>query len=300
MSTENQVHVIEVGPRDGFQNISEYIPLETKLHLIDQMVDARVHEIEITSFVHPKLIPQLRDAKELAGMVLEKYPEERFSALVPNLYGAKSAYECGVRKVVYVVSCSESHNKANINRTHLQSQEELMRIQDSYSELEICVDVATAFGCPFEGKFQNPTKLVEFMGPYVEAGVKTFCLCDTIGIAAPKQVQDVLEAVKRAYPDLKLEVHIHDTRNMGIANTLKAVECGVSGVQSTLGGLGGCPFAPGASGNTATEDLVYALNEMGYETGIDFEKLLRAAQYEYEVIPGNYSGHHIKIGGCRS
>lgn len=299
MCSKEQIHIVEVGPRDGFQNIPEYIPLETKLDVIGRMVDAGVRDMEVTSFVHPKAIPQMRDAQDLTALVLERYPQTEFFALVPNLHGAQSAYDCGIRKVAYVVSCSESHNRANINRTHQQSQEELLRIQSAFEEdLTVCVDVATAFGCPFEGKFQTPAKLVDFMGFYVDAGVRCFCLCDTIGIADPKQVREVLKAVKLSYPGIQLEVHIHDTRNMGIVNTLTAIECGITRVQSTLGGLGGCPFAPGASGNTATEDLVYMLNEMGYETGINFEKLLSAAQYEYKVIAGNYSGHHIKIKNC--
>lgn len=299
MNGKKEVCIVEVGPRDGFQNIPDYIPLETKLDVIGRMIDAGVREMEITSFVHPKAVPQMRDAQDLAAVVLETYPQTGVFALVPNWHGAKSAYRCGIRRAAYVVSCSESHNRANINRTHRESQEELLRIQDAFgADMDISVDVATAFGCPFEGKFRTPAKLVDFLGSYVEAGIKRFCLCDTTGIADPRQVRQTLRAVGGAYPEVVLEVHIHDTRNMGIVNTLAAIECGITRVQSTLGGLGGCPFAPGASGNTATEDLVYMLGEMGYETGIDCAAILQAAQYEYAVIKGNYSGHHIKIQSC--
>ena len=155
--------------------------------------------------------------------------------------------------------------------------------------------MATAFGCPFEGKVPAET-VVGFMKDYVALGVHEFNLCDTIGIANPKQVRTVIHAVRAAYPDLILQVHIHDTRNMGMVNTLAAIEAGVERIQSTLGGLGGCPFAPGASGNLATEDIVYMLNDMGYYTGIDFDELLEASKREKEVIAdGVFSGHHMNI-----
>ena len=201
----------------------------------------------------------------------------------------------GIQRIAYVVSLSESHNKANINRTHEQSYEALKEIMTQCPQLDIILDLATTFGCPFEGKFL-PEQVVEFLKQYVELGVKQVCLCDTIGIANPRQVKDIIAAVWEAYPQLDLQVHIHDTRNMGVACTLAAIEAGVTKVQSTLGGLGGCPFAPGASGNLATEDLVYTLNEMGYDTGVQFEPILQLAKQEVKAIPtGVYSGHHIRI-----
>lgn len=294
MSEHRHVQVVEVGPRDGLQNLKEYLPTERKLALIDGLIQAGVTHMQITSFVSPKAIPQMQDAKEVARICLERYPQVDLFALVPNLRGAQTAYRLGMKKVANVISLSESHNKANINRTRTQSLEELARIRESLPELEVCVDVATAFGCPFEGR---PTQqaLLDFLGQVHLLGIREFCLCDTIGVADPAQVRSALTAVKAAFPDSTFQVHIHDTRNMGIVNTLAAIECGADGVQSTLGGLGGCPFAPGASGNTATEDLVYMLHLMGYETGIDFPKLLALAKKFYNDVPGNYSGHHIHI-----
>ncbi len=294
METNKSVNVIEVGPRDGFQNIKEYLPLEEKLKIIDDMISSGVKQIEHTSFVSPKAIPQLKDAKELTKICIEKYPDVDFFPLVPNLYGAKIAYDLGLKKVAYVVSLSKSHNKANINRSHEESFEELKRIVESYPDMNIYLDLATTFGCPFEGKFETAV-ILDFLKDYIELGVIDIVLCDTIGIANPKQVREVIQAVKSTYPNVKLQVHIHDTRNMGMVNTLAAIESGVTNIQSTLGGLGGCPFAPGASGNLATEDIVYMLNEMGYLTGIDFDKLLQAAKYEQSVIDGIYSGHQMKI-----
>ena len=290
-----KIDIYEVGPRDGFQNIKEYIPEATKKEIIDGLIASGIKHIEITSFVSPKAIPQLRDAQDIAKACLETYPDVDFLALVPNLRGAQTAADVGIQRIAYVVSLSESHNKANINRTHEQSYEALKEIMTQCPQLNIILDLATTFGCPFEGKFL-PEQVVEFLKQYVELGVKQVCLCDTIGIANPRQVKDIIAAVWEAYPQLDLQVHIHDTRNMGVACTLAAIEAGVTKVQSTLGGLGGCPFAPGASGNLATEDLVYTLNEMGYDTGVQFEPILQLAKQEVKAIPtGVYSGHHIRI-----
>lgn len=290
-----KIDIYEVGPRDGFQNIKEYIPEATKKEIIDGLIASGIKHIEITSFVSPKAIPQLRDAQDIAKACLETYPNVDFLALVPNLRGAQTAADVGIQRIAYVVSLSESHNKANINRTHEQSYEALKEIMTQCPQLNIILDLATTFGCPFEGKFL-PEQVVEFLKQYVELGVKQVCLCDTIGIANPRQVKDFIAAVWEAYPQLDLQVHIHDTRNMGVACTLAAIEAGVTKVQSTLGGLGGCPFAPGASGNLATEDLVYTLNEMGYDTGVQFEPILQLAKQEVKAIPtGVYSGHHIRI-----
>ncbi len=290
----NKVQIVEVGPRDGFQNLKDYIPVEQKLKVIEDLIGAGVKHIQHTSFVSPKAIPQLKDAGELTKILLERYHDYDFFALVPNLYGAKSAYELGLRKVSYVVSLSVSHNKANINRTHDESFSELKTIMDTYKDLNVCVDVATTFGCPFEGKYSTDTVL-KFLERIANMGVKEMSLADTIGVANPKQVREIVTAAVQEFPEIKFQVHIHDTRNMGMVNTLAAIESGITKVQSTLGGLGGCPFAPGASGNTATEDLVYMLNDMGYETGIDVDKIVEAAKYEKSFITGNFSGHLMNI-----
>lgn len=293
---ERQVKFIEVGPRDGFQSVKgDMIPTALKLEIMERLLAAGVAHMEFTSFVSPKAIPQLADSAEVTQALLEKHPGADLFALVPNLRGAQRAYELGLRKVCYVVSLSASHNKANINRTHGQSLAAYQEIRGSCPDLEVVLDLATAFGCPFEGKYLEPGPAVDFLRDYVEAGVTTCCLCDTIGIADPEQVRGLLDALKTAYPALSLEVHFHDTRGLGILNTCAALEAGVSGVQAALGGLGGCPFAPGASGNTASEDLIYLLDQLGVETGIDFTQLLAAAKYQRERVPGSYSGHHISI-----
>ena len=243
----SKIEVVEVGPRDGFQSVKCAPPIATelKLDVIDQLVSAGVKHMEYTSFVSPKAIPQLADSKAVTEAVLKKYPGLDLFALVPNLRGAQNAYELGLRKVCYVVSLSKSHNKANINRTHEQSLEAYKEIRSAYPDLNIVVDLATTFGCPFEGKYDDPQAVVDFLKDYIDAGMTTCCLCDTIGIADPAQVKAVIGALKAAYPTLNLQVHFHDTRGLGMVNTMAAIESDITEVQSALGGLGGCPFAPG-------------------------------------------------------
>ena len=290
----DQIYIYEVGPRDGWQNVAELISTEEKKKIIDGLADAGVSHIQICSFVSPRAIPQMRDAKEVAKYCVSRYPNIDLLALVPNLCGAKDAQEAEIRHLSYVVSLSESHNKANINRTREESLQELENIMEAYPDLNICVDIATAFGCPFEGK-PKEGELAKFAEQVYGMGIREICLCDTIGAANPRQVREEIRRVEKTCPELELMVHIHDTRGMGLACTLAAAEAGVTKVQSTLGGLGGCPFAPGASGNTATEDLVYMFQNMGYDTGIDFGRLLKLSKYQKSVIQGNYSGHHMMI-----
>jgi len=294
LNNSKRIKICEVGPRDGFQSVSDYIPMQTKLSVIEKIIEAGVTSIQVTSFVSPKAIPQMQDAEELAKVCLEKYPQADFSALVPNLFGAKTAAETGIKKISYVVSLSESHNRANIRRSHAESYAELQKIMDELPQMDITLDLATAFGCPFEGK-KTPEDVVAFLRPYVDLGIKTVNLCDTIGVANPAQVRETIAALNEKYPDLMLQIHIHDTRNMGMVNTLAAIESGIRTVQTTLGGLGGCPFAPGASGNLATEDLAHMLSEMGFDTGIDEKKIIEAAKYESTQIDGIYSGHLYTI-----
>lgn len=292
-----KVKFIECGPRDGFQNVKEFIPTEEKLKVIDMLVDAGVKSMEIGSFVHPKAIPQMKDIKEVVTKTLEKHGDKGidFFALAPNLYGAKSAVECGLKKVDMVISVSESHNKANINRTVEESLQGLEKVREALPDTEIILSMATTFTCPFEGitPVENVLRVIR---RGVQMGIHEFCLADTIGQADPKMVRDTIAICKRVFPNEYFEVHIHDTRNMGVACTLAAIEAGVPNVQAALGGLGGCPFAPGASGNVASEDLIYMFNAMGFDTGIDFDKMLAAAKYETKIINGNFSSHQIHIG----
>ena len=294
MKNGKKVKIVEIGPRDGFQSVKEFIPAETKINIIDQLVGAGVSKIQVGSFVSPKAIPQMRDVTEVVSNVIHKHLDTDFFALVPNLYGAKAAVTAGLREITSVISLSESHNIANINRTVAKSIEEIARIRDVFPDIVLSLDIATVFACPFEGKMEI-APLIDLISKLCQFQVRELTLCDTIGMAYPSQIRDVLTAVKKAFPEVAFNLHIHDTLNMGILNTYIGILHGVNSVQVSLGGLGGCPFAPGASGNTATEDIVYLLHQEGFETGIDFEKLLDSAKYLYERVGGNYSGHHIKI-----
>lgn len=284
------IEMIEVGPRDGFQNVGKFIKTEDKKRVIDSLYEAGVRKMQHTSFISPKAIPQMKDAAELTYYCMNKYPDLELLPLVPNFKGAEIAYKLGIRKISYVVSLSEEHNKRNINRTHIESLEELKRIIESFQDLNIILDLSTTFGCPFMNR--DLPDIIEFLNNFIAIGIKEVNLCDTIGIATPADVRNVIKKIKVAYPDLKLHIHIHDTRNMGMVNTLVAIEEGISTIQSSLGGLGGCPFAPGASGNLATEDVINMLNNMGYQTKIDSIKIISAAKNQYRIIAeGNFSGH---------
>lgn len=290
-----KIELYEVGPRDGFQNVDEYIPLETKIRVIDGLVRAGMKHIQITSFVSPKAIPQMKDASELAETCVAKHPDADFFALVPNLRGAQGARDAGLKWISYVVSLSESHNKANIRRTHEDSFSALLDIRNGLPDLDICLDLATAFGCPFEG-LKDADEVIRFLKPYMDEGIREVNLCDTIGIADPAQMRRTIRAMQSAYPEVVLHVHVHDTRNMGQVNTLAAIELGVDRVQSTLGGLGGCPFAPGASGNLATEDLAFMLSRMGYDVNVNVDELIALSKEQAVLIPtGQFSGHMYKI-----
>lgn len=289
-----RVNLVEIGPRDGFQSIKDFIPTEEKIRIIDGIVESGYKKVEVTSFVSPKAIPQMKDSKEVATLCMEKYPNVDFYALVPNLYGARTAVELGMKEVAPVISLSESHNKVNVNKTVNESIEEIAEIHDTYPDLKLLVEIATVFGCPFEGNMTIES-LLSLISRLYDFGIREFVLCDTIGVAYPEQVRKTFEAVQESYFDCKFGVHIHDTRNMGIVNTYTAINSGADEIQTSIGGLGGCPFAPGASGNTSSEDLVYLLNKEGYETGIDFNKLLETAKYTRKTIDGNFSGHHIEI-----
>ena len=275
MNLPKQATIVEVGPRDGFQSIKEFIPTPLKLQIIEELIQANFQKIEITSFVSPKAIPQMKDAKEITEYLLEKYHDKKdiFHALVPNLYGAKAAYETGLREITYVISTSISHNKANVRRSREESFNELKEIKTIFPAMKIKFAVATVFGCPYEGDIKiEEVKWMIKNG--LDIGVEEFCLADTIGVANPLQIEEVLSELKSAFKDIDFSLHLHDTRGMGLANVIAALNQGVTKFESAVGGLGGCPFAPGAAGNIASEDLINMLESMGINTGVNLDKVL--------------------------
>lgn len=291
---ENQITIIDVGPRDGFQNVKTFIETDIKLTIIDKLYAAGVRNLELTSFVSPKAIPQMADAATVARTAIARYPALRPIALVPNLRGAQNAWEAGLREVACVISASAAHNKANINRTVAESVAGLAQIREALPELNIHLDAATAFGCPFTGQVPTADVLALVDAAYA-LGIRDVTLCDTIGVANPAQVQMLLRAVRDAHPDVELTLHFHNTRGMGLANIYAACELGIRRFETAVGGLGGCPFAPGADGNTATEDTVHMLHEMGYETGIDLDKYLEAVAYTQEHVDARLSGKLLGV-----
>lgn len=284
----DSVEIVEVGPRDGLQNLREFVKTEQKVTLIQRLAESGLREIQIGSFVSPLAVPQFRDIKEIADQVVGKIPDVTFTALVPNLKGAIDAFSCGIRKIAFVLSVSRGHSLSNVRKTPEESLEELKdiaRIRSDHPDAVITVDLATAFGCPFQLKV-TLEDVLHYAGKVHELGFDHITLCDTVGFGNPRQVYDFSVACIESFPEVTFRCHIHNTRGLGLANTLAAYMAGIRSFDSSIGGLGGCPFAPGASGNIATEDEVFMFNEMGIQTGVDVESLIETTRYLSEIIPG--------------
>ncbi len=296
MRVPQRVTICEVGPRDGFQIEPEFIPTEQKVEVVDLLSDAGLPRIEVTSFVHPKVVPQTRDAEAVMAKIRRR-PGTRYSALVPNDKGAVRAVDAGVDEIHTVLSASESHNLANVNMTIAESVEKLRAVMQVAERARVAVGcgISTSFGCPFEGPVPIP-QLESVVSRLVDIGARAIGLADTTGMANPRQVQRTLEHLMPRFPGIEWTLHTHDTRAMAIPNILAAMECGVTHVDASIGGLGGCPFAPGASGNVCTEDLVHCLHAMGVETGIDLDRLIAVSRRVQEVVGRVLPGQIVKAG----
>lgn len=294
MEHRKKIRIIEVGPRDGFQNVKTFIDTETKLLIIEGLYQSGIRTMEVTSFVSPRAIPQMADAADVAQAVISRYQDLRAIALIPNLKGAQNAWNAGIREAACVISASEAHNRANINRTIKESLETLEGIRKALPDLEVHLDAATAFGCPFAGEVPEAAVL-SLIGSAQQLGIDKVTLCDTIGVANPVQVKELLCEVTGRYPGLELTLHFHNTRGMGLANIFAATEMGIRNFETSVGGLGGCPFAPGADGNTATEDTVHMLEKMGYDTGIDLTKLLGVVEYVGRHVDAPVTGKMLGV-----
>jgi hydroxymethylglutaryl-CoA lyase len=283
--------ISEVGPRDGLQSIATVMPLEAKKAWIDAEAAAGVTEIEIGSFVPAKLLPQLADTAEVARYA-RTIPGLTVAALVPNLRGAEAAVEAGVHKITLPLSVSETHSLKNVRRTHAQMLEEARAIAAMIAALpaerrpKFEGGLSTAFGCTLEGHVP-PARVIALAEALMQAGCDEVGLADTSGYANPAQVRDLVRQVHAAVGRHALSgLHLHNTRGLGLANVIAGLEVGITTFDSSLGGLGGCPFAPGASGNIVTEDLVFMLEAMGLRTGIDLPKLLRVRAILREALSG--------------
>jgi hydroxymethylglutaryl-CoA lyase len=278
------VTLYEVGPRDGLQNESRLIPTDDKVQLIDALSDTGLRAIEITSFVNPRWIPQLADGVEVAQRV-KRNAGINYSALVPNRQGFDSAVKAGMKEIAVFLSASETHNKKNVNKTIAATLQAFGEVVPPALEqgMRVRAYVSTVYGCPYEGKV-DPGKALELCRVLRAMGCYQISLGDTIGVANPRQVRDVLSRVLAETPIDAVAVHFHDTRGTALANILVAVEMGITTVDAALGGLGGCPYAPGASGNVATEDVVYMLEEMGVKTGVDLDKLIDCSRLASTLV----------------
>ncbi|MGD9569093.1 MAG: hydroxymethylglutaryl-CoA lyase [Sedimentibacter sp.] len=297
MKFPQKIEITEVGPRDGFQNIKEWIPTETKLKIIDWLITCGLKKIEATSFVNPKAVPQMADAAEVITTLKHKYSDVTFIALAPNLRGVRNAIEAGADEVAYIISASERHNFENTKQTIDQSLEGLGEVCKIAGGTKIRLAIPTTFNCPWTGKVpvENVIKIIEYG---LAVGVSEIGLGDTIGSANPLQVEELLDILKLKFPLLSPVLHFHDTRGMGLANVIAAMQAGATKFETSVGGLGGCPFAPGASGNIATEDLVNMLEGMTIQTGIDIEKLMKAVSRTKEVLPVPIISHMTSALDC--
>jgi hydroxymethylglutaryl-CoA lyase len=290
-----RIYFNEVVTRDGFQIEPNFIPTEDKVRLIDAMSQCGFAKIEVTSFTSPKAIPMLRDAEEVMGKI-QRIPGVEYTVLVPNLRGAERALESKADEFNLVMSTSETHNLANLRMGREKSfagLAEVIRYVDGRTPIN--VSLSTAFGCPMEGDV--PQEAVEqFCQRFSDLGVCGLTICDTTGMANPAQVIQMSDSLQKKFPQLQLTMHFHNTRGMGLANVLAAVQSGIVRFDGSLGGLGGCPYAPGASGNISSEDAIHMLDAMGYDTGVNIPKLLDLARELPQLVGHSVPGQVAKVG----
>ncbi len=287
MTNRQHVKICEVGPRDGLQIAKSRMATDDKVRWIAAMAAAGVKEIEVGSFVPPRIIPQMADTDEVVRRCLE-IPGLTVIALVPNLRGAQDAYAAGTHKISVPVSVSEGHSRANLNRSPADSIAEMGRlvawVREQPRRMEVIAGCSTAFGCSIDGVVPT-AKVVEVASGLARAGVDKIMLADTVGYAHPAQVREVVRAVREAIGPVLYGLHLHDTMGLGLANALAGLDEGIRAFDSCLAGLGGCPYAPGASGNVVTEDLVFMLESIGFATGIDLPKLIAAREILHSGLP---------------
>ncbi len=273
-SLPQKIEIMEVCPRDGFQSVKEFIPTEHKVAIIDGLAGTGISSMEVTSFVSPKAIPQMADAADVMAEFKKKWQGKVTSiALIPNLRGAEGALASGVDWMNFVISASQDHNMANTKRTVDESIAEMEKVAALKGSTKLRVSVATAFACPFAGPVA-PEKVLRVIDRALEAGADGITMADTIGTADPKYVTSTLSVIRQKYGDYPFTLHLHDTYGMALSNMVAAMGLGFASFDAAAGGLGGCPFAPGAAGNAATEDMANMAESMGIATGIDILKVL--------------------------
>jgi len=271
---DNLIKIQEVMPRDGLQIEKNFVPTRKKIELINDISNSGVSKIEVTSFVSPKAVPQLSDA-EIVVSSIDRNQNVTYVALVANLKGVERAIHANIDEINLVMSASATHNKKNVNRTNEESLNEFKQIKECIKGTAIKMNgsVATSFGCPFEGNISED-KVLRYIDEYLSLGMNSITLADTTGMGNPVQVKNLVNKVKQQIGNIPLTLHFHNTRGMGLANVVAAISAGATQFDSSLGGIGGCPFAPGATGNICTEDLVHMLDQMGIKQEADLERLI--------------------------
>ena len=289
-----RVDVYEVGPRDGLQNELRTLHTKDKAALIDALVASGLKRIEVTSFVSPRWIPQLADAEKLLGL-LRRPQGVTFTALVPNLKGLKRAKAVHLSEAAVFLSVTESHSKKNINKSVAEAIATAREVSAAAREagMRVRCYLSTVWGCPYEGKVST-LQVVEVVKQLAELGFYQLSLGDTIGVGTPSQTEEIVAEVSKILPIEHIALHLHDTRGTALANALVGLSLGVTTFDSSIGGLGGCPYAPGAAGNLATEDLVFMLDGMGIKTGIDLNRLVEAGALAQELIGRKLSGKYLQ------
>lgn len=292
-----RIHLQEVGTRDGLQAEDVFVPTEDKIALVDALSAAGVAKVEVTAFVSPQAIPALRDAEQVLREIRRR-PGVVYSALVPNVRGAERAIESRADELNLVMSASESHNLSNLRMTRQQSFAALSAVAAIAGEAGVAVNVSLScsFGCPMEGDVPEPTVL-DWCSRYIDVlGARGVTLCDTTGMAYPTQVTRLASALRSRWPDVELTLHFHNTRGMGLANVLAAIDAGADRFDASLGGIGGCPYAPGASGNVCTEEIAHALALMGYDTGVELAALIAAATRLPQLLGHDVPSQILRAG----
>jgi hydroxymethylglutaryl-CoA lyase len=290
-----KVEIVEVGPRDGLQNEANFIATEQKIALINALNKTGIKRMEATSFVHPVYVPQMKDAKEVLEGI-ERDPSIQYMALIPNEKGYERAIENGVRALSLVVGASDGFNLKNVKMTREDSIRKFEHVIEKAKENGVFIryNIATSFWCPYEGKVDS-SLVLEMVQQIDASGVDEIVICDTIGRANPKQVYDLFQKISAQEPKAMMTAHFHDTYGLAQANVLAALQAGITRFDTSIGGLGGCPFAPGAAGNVATEDVVFMLHEMGIETGIDLPALLSCVELVRPLTNRELTGHYHKV-----